>query len=73
MQEVETYIYHRLNKVAQFIAIRTIMDLFMVAEKRPGTRVSKRLWEQYGVDMEGMWTADWDRERTEGGEETYGT
>ena len=35
LQEVETYIYLRHNTVTQFIVTRTIMDLCLVAERRP--------------------------------------
>ena len=49
------------------------MYLCMAAEQRPGSRMAKRWWEQDGLDLEGMWTAAWEAERTEGGEETDGT
>ena len=39
LQEVETYVACRHNTVAQYIATRTIMDLCMAAEWRPGKRV----------------------------------
>ena len=60
LQEVETYIFRCLNMVAQFIATRTIMDLCLVVERRPGPRVSNRRWKQDGVYVEGMRTAVWD-------------
>ena len=40
----------RQNKVAQFIATRPIMGLCEVAERRKGTRVPQRWWEQPGID-----------------------
>ena len=49
------------------------MDLCLVAERRQGPRMPKRWWEQGEVDVEGMRTAAWEAERTEGGKETYGT
>ena len=70
LQEVETYVSRRQNTVAQFIATRPIMDLCLAAERRPGPRVSKRWWEQDGVDVEGMQTAAEEAEWTEGEEET---
>ena len=42
IHEVETYVYRRHNKFAQFIAIRPIMDLCLTAERRPGPRVCKQ-------------------------------
>ena len=51
LQEVDTYIYHRENTVIQFIATRPIMDMWLAAEKRPGSWVSKRWWGQEGLDL----------------------
>ena len=39
IQEVETYVTRIQNKVAQYIATRTIMDLCMAAELHPGKRL----------------------------------
>ena len=36
------------------------MDLCLVADRRPGSRVTNLWWEQDGLDMEGMWTAAWE-------------
>ena len=58
-QEVETYIDRRHNTVAQYIATRPIMDLCLTAVRRPGARVLKRLWEQEGIDIEGIQEAAW--------------
>ena len=69
LQEVDTYVSRRHNTVTQFIAARPIMDLCLEAEQRPGPRLSNRWWKQNGVDAEGMRTADWEAERTEGEEE----
>ena len=73
MQEVDTYVSHLQNIVTQFIATRPIMDLCLVAEGRPGSRVTKRWWDQDRLDMEGRRTASWEAERTEGEDETDGT
>ena len=67
-QEVDTYIYHHQNTVAHYIATRPIMDLCLVAEQCPGTRVYKRWWEQEGLYLEGMRTVAW----KEGKEEREG-
>ena len=45
------------------------MDLFQEAKRRPGTRVEMRWWNQEGLDLEGMRTAAWEAEQTEGAEE----
>ena len=71
MQEVETYLSRHQNTVAQFIATRPIMDLFLVAERRLGPMISKFWWEQDEVDVEGMGMADQEVERTEGGALDY--
>ena len=46
LQEVETYVSRFQNTVSQFIDTRPIMDLCLAAERRLGSRVNKRLWEQ---------------------------
>ena len=43
-QEAETYFYRFQNTMAQYITTRTIMDLCMAAERRPGPRVFMRWW-----------------------------
>ena len=73
LPEVETYISSHYNKVAQLIATRTIINMYLAAEQIMGSRVAKRWWEKYGLDLEGMKTAAPEAERREGGEETYGT
>ena len=60
---METYIFRFQNTVAHFIANRTIVDMCLAAERRPGSRVAKRWWEQDGLDLEGMQTAVQEAER----------
>ena len=67
LQEVDPYLSRRQNTVAHFIVTSPIMYLFLVAERILGPQVSKRWWDQYRLDMEGMRTADREAERTEGG------
>ena len=43
-QDVETYVSHRQNTVAQYIAARPIMDLCMVAKWKPSPRVTMMWW-----------------------------
>ena len=47
---VRTSILQRQNTVAQFIAMRPILGLCEVAERRPGTQVPQRWREQTGMD-----------------------
>ena len=42
------------NTVAQFIVTGPIMDLCLAAERRPVSRVYKRLWQQDGLYLYGM-------------------
>ena len=42
----------RPNTVAQYIAMRPILDLCERATQRLGVRVSQRWWEQEGIDLE---------------------
>ena len=46
------------------------MDLFMVAERRPGSQVDRRWWELEGLELEGMQTAARGTEQEEEGEDT---
>ena len=48
------------------------MVLCLEAGQRPGSRVTKQWWEPDGLDVEGMWTAVWEAEQTDGEDETYG-
>ena len=66
LQEVETYVSRLQNIVTQYITIRPIMDLYMAEKRRPGPRVTKRWWEQEGLDLVGMRTANWEVEQAEG-------
>ena len=70
LQEVETYTSRLQNTVTKFIATNTIMDLCLAAERRPGSRVTNRWWEQDGLDAEGVRTVDWEAERMEGEDDT---
>ena len=45
-----TSVLRRQNTVAQLIATRPILGLCEVAERRQGTRVPQRWWEQSGID-----------------------
>ena len=54
LQEVETYIARLQNTVEKYITTRTIMDLCLAEEQRPGTRVYNRWWDQEGLYLEGM-------------------
>ena len=72
LQEVETYFSCRQNTVAKYIATRPIMDLFLTSKQSPEPIVTMRWWEQEGLDLEGMRTADQEAERTEGGRRRTG-
>ena len=48
--QIMTSILWRQNTVAQFIATRPILGLCEVAERRTGTRVTRRWWEQTEID-----------------------
>ena len=43
-------VLRRQNTVAQFIATSPILGLCEVAERRQGTRVPHRWWEQSGIE-----------------------
>ena len=54
LQEVDNYVSCHQNTLAQFIATRPIMYLYMAARRSPGPRLEKRWWEQEGLDLVGM-------------------
>ena len=45
-------ITRRQNTAAQYIATRPILDLCERATQRMGARVSRRWWDQEGIDLE---------------------
>ena len=47
---VRTSVLRRQNTVAQFVATRPILALCEGSERRGGTRVPQRWWEQTGID-----------------------
>ena len=47
---IRTLILWRQDTVAQFIATRPILGECEVTERRPGTRVPRRWWEQTEID-----------------------
>ena len=67
LHEVETYVSHHQSTFTQFIATRPIMDLCLAAERRTGSWVAKRWWQQDGLDLEGMRMTDQEVERADGG------
>ena len=69
LKEVETYISHRQNIVAQCIVARPIVELCLEAKRSPGPRVTTRWWEQEVLYLEGMQMA----EQKEGEEDTEST
>ena len=71
LQGLKTYASRRHNTSTQFIATRSIMDLCLAAKRKPGSRITKGWWEQYGMNVEWMRTAAQVAERTEGGGGTY--
>ena len=50
---IGTYVTRRQNTAAQYIATRPILDLCERSARRPGAWVSRRWWEQDGLDLEG--------------------
>ena len=48
--EIRKSITNMQNTVAQYIATRPILDLCERTTKRGGERVSRRWWDQKGID-----------------------
>ena len=51
-KDIRTSINNRQNTVAQYIATRPLMDLYEVTNQIGGASVSRRWWDQKGVDWE---------------------
>ena len=50
---METYIWKIQNMVAQYVAMRPILDLFKAEESNWGYRVGMRWWEQELIGLLG--------------------
>ena len=50
--DIRTSIHRRQNMVAQYIATRPLLDLYVGARAREGAKVTLRWWEQAGIDWE---------------------
>ena len=50
---MEEYNRQRQNKVAQYIATRSMLDLCEGSERDRGERVGMRWWEQAGIYLAG--------------------
>ena len=51
LEEVETYVLHRLNTIDQYIVTRPILELCMESYQQLGEQLSQRWWEQGGLDL----------------------
>ena len=67
LEEIGVYVACHQNTVAQYIATRPIMDLFLQADWNPGLRLSRQWWDQPAVDTLGIRAG---HETEEGGEGT---
>ena len=54
LDEIRVYTARCQNMVAQYIAIRPIVDLCLAAERKPGMRLSRKWWEQPVMDILGI-------------------
>ena len=51
-KEIRTSLNNRQNTVAQYIATRPLLDLCKGTNQIGGARVSRRWWDQKGIDRE---------------------
>ena len=51
-KDIRTAINNRQNTVAQYIATRPLLDLCKETNRIRGARVSRRWWDQKGIDWE---------------------
>ena len=50
---MDTYVLHRHNIIAWYIATRLLLGMFLAAYRQPVMRVVRRWWDQEGIDLEG--------------------
>ena len=53
LDALEEYTRRSQNMVAQFIDMRSLLDLCEETERAPGEQVGIKLWEQAGIDLKG--------------------
>ena len=55
-EEMETYALRLQNIITQYIATRTILDIFLVTERQMGQQVKQRWQKKEGIylDLEGV-------------------
>ena len=53
-EPIETYIRRRQSTVTQYIATRTILDLWKTAERKWGAREGMQWWRQAVLDLAGV-------------------
>ena len=51
LDDIGVYIARHQNTVSQYIATCPIMDLYLVENRNPGMRLSRRWWEQPAMDI----------------------
>ena len=49
---MEEYVIRCHNKVAHYIATRSLLELYEGSERDPGARVGMRWWEEEVIDLE---------------------
>ena len=51
LEEVDIYVLLLHNTVSQYIATQTMLELYLVAERRPGVLLIWRWWDQAGINF----------------------
>ena len=54
LDDIGVYIARRHKKVAQYIATRPIMDLYLAADRNTGLQLSMLWWDQPALDILGI-------------------
>ena len=57
LEKVKIYVLCCQNTMAHYIAVQQVMELFLLAERRLGAILIRKLWEQESLDLAGMSTA----------------
>ena len=54
LEDIRVYISRRQKKVAQYIATRPIMELYLATDRNTGLQLSMLWWDQPALDILGI-------------------
>ena len=58
LEEVDTYVLCQHNTITQYVTTCPILEMCLVGERLPGTRVAWWWWDKEGINLEGVRSAE---------------